>query len=408
MFFKARTPLFISGAAVAAGFILGWFTSHLSPSRKTAATERETRPAPLPVATTPSPPPTEEAPSSPPLPANEEPAARAALTSAAGSGDFRAQLQKLQAGIPSPRRDQELTQLFESWAQQDPRSALAAAERFAEAGLRETLLGAVVSGWVAREPDAAFAWATTPSRTDQYGMIAIDKLAKSDPQRAMRLTSALTGRDESFYQQAYGTIIGSIANDGRYLEARKMLESVASPTLREQLSAELAGTWGRYQPKQTAQWLLGFPEGAMREGALGNVAYSWAQSDPQGAAAFAASLPPGGSRKQALVNAVIAWADKDIAAASAWLDKFDMDRDNDAAVAAIATSPKVVGRDPEVALSWAESIVGIDERTEAIGQIAAQWAEKDRNAARKYLEKTSLLNPTQRAELIGRLDAPHE
>jgi hypothetical protein len=408
MFFKARTPLFITGAAVAAGFVLGWFTSTLSPSHRAlfAGTEpAHAAPASAPPASSPPETPTASSTTAVLGPEIDRGTSGAGLKS---TGDFPSQLVTLQRGVPSPRRDQELSQLFESWAQQDPRSALSAAEKFSEPNLRETLTSSVVAGWVLREPEAAFAWATDPSRTDRYGMIAVEKLAKADPDRAMKLAAALPGRDESFYQQAYGTVITSVANEGRYADARKMVESIPSPVIREQLTSELAGTWGRYQPKQAAQWLLGFPEGSMREGALGNVAYSWAQIDPLGAANFAASLPPGGSRKQALVNTVIAWADKDISSASAWLDKFDAQRDNDAAVAAIATSPKVVQQNPEVALSWAESIVGPEDRAEAIGQIAAQWAERDRNAARKYLEKTNLLDATQRAELIGRLAAPRE
>jgi hypothetical protein len=173
--------------------------------------------------------------------------------------------------------------------------------------------------------------------------------------------------------------------------------------LRKQLIADLASTWGRYQPQQAAQWLVAQPEGSEREDAFGNLAYTWAQKDATAAANFAAGLPAGPSRRQALVNAVVVWAERDVVAASNWLDRFDPHPDNDSAVAAIATSTQVVNQNPDVALSWAESIVNTEQRVDAIHQIAHQWNRKNPGAARQYIQSTPLLTPAQRTELLQSL-----
>jgi hypothetical protein len=319
----------------------------------------------------------------------------------AAADDFPAILQQLQRTTPSSQRDRELAQLFEAWGRRDSARALATATKIPDKNSRDLMISAVVSGWILQEPEAAFDWTLTQPEGAQFAAEAMARLAKDDPQLALRLvTNAPKQIDPAFTEQIYNAIIRSPVEQGRYEDAKNIIDSVGDRLLRKQLMVDLASTWGRYQPQQAAEWLVAQPEGNDREDAIGNLAYAWAQTDAVAAANFASTLPSGPSRRQALVNAVVVWAEHDIVAASDWLDRFDPQPDNDAAVATIATSHKVVNQNPDVALSWAESIINPEQRVDAIRQIAQQWGQKNQAAAQQYVQSTPLLTTQQRTELL--------
>jgi hypothetical protein len=325
----------------------------------------------------------------------------------AGSGEFRQIFLQLQRLVPSAQRDRELALLFEAWGRSDPSGALSAAQKLTDKNSRDQVLTAVVSGWITKEPAAAFGWALAQPSGMQYATEAIARLAKDDPQLALKLVAnAPQQSDPGFREQMYSAVIRGPVEQGKYDEASKIVESIDDSTVRKQLLADLASTWGRYQPQQAAKWLVGYPEGAEREEAASNLAYNWAQNDAAAAANFAATLPSGPSRRQALSSAVVVWAEQDIVAASNWLDKFDPQPDNDAAVATIATSPKLVSQNPDIAISWAESITNPEQRIDAIRQIAYQWGERDLRAAVRYVQTAPQLSNTHRQELLQTLSSP--
>lgn len=143
-----------------------------------------------------------------------------------------------------------------------------------------------------------------------------------------------------------------------------------------------------------------------REEARAALYVGWSQSDPAALVAHASALSAGESRLAALRDGLTQWVHLDPAAASVWMDNHDPAPDLDAGAVAIASTPSVVAKAPEIAASWAESITDPELRANTLLDFIRLWAEHDPAAARRYAATSPLVSPQTRDLAIASLDNP--
>ena len=86
------------------------------------------------------------------------------------------------------------------------------------------------------------------------------------------------------------------------------------------------------------------------------------------------------------------------------MDRLDPNRDLDAGAAAVATTPVIVEKKPDVATSWAESIVDPELRANTLLDVIRLWAERDPAAARSYAVNSPALPPETRTVALASIN----
>jgi hypothetical protein len=178
--------------------------------------------------------------------------------------------------------------------------------------------------------------------------------------------------------------------------AERNLSSKVSTVDREAVTAAWRGGDYASVAKIAAAW----SERDDRRQILLPLIADWVTATPEAAASFAQAWPAGTERRLLLEAAVRSWSERDVAAASAWLNALEPHPDHDGAVVAIATCEVLSTRRPEIALSWAESVMAPTPRWEAICTVAETWARRDESAARRYVESCVVLTVREREQML--------
>ena len=118
---------------------------------------------------------------------------------------------------------------------------------------------------------------------------------------------------------------------------------------------------------------------------------------------FVFSLPPVQERQSILNTAVDQWAIGHPDQVGEWLLRYQQHPDFDQVVAAVASSQHVVGRDPLLAISWADTIIDYDVRLQTLARIMDRWITRDDETAKNFLLTSPELTPETRADLRRRL-----
>jgi len=258
-----------------------------------------------------------------------------------------------------------------------------------------------IQGWVDQDPAAAWRWAPAHSADDQeIWRDVLGRIARGDSVRALGCAAQLAHDQPNLAQIAYATVIDTLAQMGSYAAAQRAFPQIPDGDMKSHLVANFVLQWGRSDPLSAAAWLLSQPAVLDRPAALVGLSRAWAEADPQEAADFAALLPAGELRRSALTAAVTVWIEKNPGAASAWIDQLDPHPDFDQVAARISRIPALVETRVDVALSWAETIVDENERTQALATVVTLWADRDRTAAVRYVQDSPDLTSAQRARLM--------
>jgi hypothetical protein len=228
----------------------------------------------------------------------------------------------------------------------------------------------------------------------------LGRIARNDAARALDCATQLAHDRPDLAQIAYAIVVDTLAQNGSYAAAQRALQQIPDGDMKNHLVANFALQWGRSDPLSAAAWLLSLPAALDRPAALVGLSRTWAAADPQEAADFAILLPAGELRQSALTAAVTVWIEQNPGAASAWIDQLDPHPDLDQVAARISRIPTLVETRVEVALSWAETIVDENERTQALATVVTLWAARDRTAAVHYVQDSPDLTSAQRARLM--------
>jgi RNA polymerase sigma factor (sigma-70 family) len=192
--------------------------------------------------------------------------------------------------------------------------------------------GTLMKEWGAARPNEAVAWAAGLQNNRPFaqqalgeGWAAVDPVAAGDWAVSLDHSSGLSG-----VARSWGRLDPQAAVE--------WVEKMAAPTVRHNVSDELAagwasadpeaaaawaatlgaGTknnasraiaevWAKHDPRRAAEWATGIREPMLRDNTLSAVASSWAASDPADAALWAQTITPRGLRDKALAAIAHSW-----------------------------------------------------------------------------------------------------
>lgn len=323
------------------------------------------------------------------------------------AGDFRSQLESILRGTDPLQRNRELISLTDklspsqlkealdyfhelclgmdrnherdilrvAWGKADPVAALESGPRDLD-GLASR---AIFSAWVARDPDAAIAWAQakfTGKKLDPYKVGIIKGLAASDPVHATRLLNEMSAGQ--WRDDALTGILPSILSQGDQA-TRAWIAGLEDKDLRDNAIRKTAGHLAKTSPQAAADWLTANPcKGAVTE--MAAILNTWMSKDPAAATACYESQPAGKVRSSLLLDMVFQTSIKNQQAAAALLDAHPEDA-TDSAYMQTINSP-----DPKLAFRYLPLIRDPEAQEESYEIAVENWLHDDPAAAKAFLE----------------------
>lgn len=301
----------------------------------------------------------------------------------------------------SPRSTRERAAFLEKLARTDPQRALALSLAEGNWLVRDQLRNAALRGWGAVAPDAASAWAMG-QKLDGDRLQSVNAVltgAAEQPDAAVRVALRLCAQDPVFAGDFGHTVVNAIVEKTGAFEAAARFAIAATMVDRQSFLLDSAFyQWAQHEPDRARAAFNQISDPQVRGAALKGVIHGWADSDPQRLADFAQALPPGEDRSRAFAVALPHWVGKDPEAVLQWVGQLDPDPDFDKGFAALALLPSILQQRPAVAMELTENIVDSAQRTLTRQNAFYQWALEDPAAARKYAEAHP--NPELRAGFL--------
>lgn len=192
----------------------------------------------------------------------------------------------------------------------DPSRALARAFTLEKGGDRDVLVRELLSGWAARDAEAALGWASSlkdPAARRSARSTVCLAVAAEDPRRAVGL---------------------ALAHD-------------ADQDCERGLLGCLTMQWCQREPREAIEWAREQPQGERRDRLLAGISSVLSRSDPVAAAQLVSGLEPGELQDEAVVAVLHQWALKDAAAALEWAEAFSESALRDRALVEIANLRKL-------------------------------------------------------------------
>ncbi len=276
-------------------------------------------------------------------------------------------------GFGRGARFTEYSMILEKWAQLDPKGAMT----FVNSKSREEKwigTSAVLRTWTRADAASAVAWAQSNSKDKEQSeggggpggpgggppgftsspiSIVLSQLAHSDLDRALGVAATETFDRRS---RTLDTLANELVSQRGIEGARSALDGMAAGSLRDGLTAQLAGKFAAQDPKAATEW------------------------------AFA--LPEGDSKSRALAETIGEWAKKDAAAAGTFMTKLPATAESDRSRESYANA--VAEKDPQGALAWASTITDKERQQRAVESVARSWLKQDAAAAKTWIAQSSL------------------
>jgi hypothetical protein len=317
---------------------------------------------------------------------------------------WKAEWQNATQQPSSAKRENELAVLLERFAAIDSSEAARLALAEPNLKVRAVLIGAVLRGWGGVAPREAIAWSVAhvdeQVRREIHQSLITGLAASGEPPDQLLV---LLCRTDPELAADYGiALVHELARHNRFQEAVHAAMT-ASPERLDHWTGAAFRKWAEYQPEDALNAAAAVTDPSARSTALQNIATGWAAASPATMARYAEQLPPGEWRQTVLREALQSWVRADTAAAIKWIEKYDPEPALDSGTAAIATLPALIAVKPDIAASWAESIVDPELRESTLGDVIRLWARADAEAARKYALTSNVLDPVARAHLLDGL-----
>ncbi|MEZ5325054.1 MAG: hypothetical protein R3F19_08315 [Verrucomicrobiales bacterium] len=306
-------------------------------------------------------------------------------------------------------------EVFDNWAETDPRAAALAALTVESAANRRSALQIVGQEWAESDPESALAWIKTAQLSsyerENMRSSALKGFAKRDPAAALEMLSTM---DASTRAKHLPDTIQALASRDPAAALTWIREE--PPGYAKNRAVEKAiGSLANKAPEETLQLAREFPElagnvlgsafynlsrndlpGALEKlkewdgtdhyrDALQNVASAYSNQDPDGALKWAMALPE--EQKSNIVRSVIGnIANDDPLQAASHLDKLanpENQSNHDNAVSSIASS--WARRDPVAAAEWVQSMPDSNGRNNGLQTVADRWARVDPVGASEWI-----------------------
>jgi len=266
---------------------------------------------------------------------------------------------------PGSNFQQVVSQVFSSWANEEPAKAAEAVFKLPPGQVLSNAASQVASDW-----------AQTGNKVEVLNWV------KRLPEGNTRLESI----DSVFRQWASDDAASAQA-------ALASLNSVE----KDRATRAIARGWSQKDPQAVITWSQSLASEDQRKEVVRDAMNQWANEDPEGAAKKISQLP-GSAQGDAMQAVISRWATKDAAAAGDWLSRQSAGPDRDGAISSLTRTLAV--EDPEAALVWASKITDEKRRNRQLENQASSWLQNEPAVAREWIRSTNLISAESKEKLL--------
>ena len=300
-------------------------------------------------------------------------------------------------------RNDAISAWLEKVATTDPARALALAQSEANLMFRNKFVQASLQGWAHSSPAEAAKWALSmpPPEGRETAIAAVFAGAvATDPKAAIALGRQLFAENPGEAVSYGGHLIDLLCETGDF-EAAAQLASAGAPNQTSFWLGQAYSKWAAYQPQQALQSATALSDPEERKIAMRSLVSGWTEADPMSAVQHVVELPDNSERAVLVSQALQRWTKVDLRAASAWINNNEMGGAMDEGVASVATMEALK---PDIALSWAESVVDPKLRSETLVAVLRKMAPVDLGSTQQYFSTSMNLLPDDRQEIAGLIE----
>lgn len=297
---------------------------------------------------------------------------------------------------PRPRAMFE-SLLLGRWAEKDPQAALAYAEtRLQEESgspLGGQLLFSVISSWAQHDPESVWSWylrqrdsadnLLDDGRLDMSLTMIFSGMSARDLSGSLARLEQLT--DDTARSAALRGMAFSVDAESR----QSLLNHSARlpEDKRNELRQIVVEQWVMTESRPAMDWLKKLPP-EERQPLLQRMGHALVYANPESGAELLLDGADDDSLADRYTTVVQSWATREPIAAGEWLNRQPSHPAQDEARGAFAQ--RVVRREPETAMAWAQSIREPPRREFYLHQVYKEWKKRDAGAADAALEASGL------------------
>jgi len=282
-----------------------------------------------------------------------------------------------------------------AWARFDPAAALDHTLHWRFRDKQQIGASAVIEGWAMRDPAAALrAYEETsadfPSLSEDLFLNLLTGWLYSDQEGLVEYIAGIRGHKQEI---AIARVVGKLIRRSGTDATMAWVESIVRDdtydgTFKKRVFRRGIRMVGIWDPELAAAWAMEHVNDAYAIDAPRIVAGRWASEDGRAAMEWVRSLPRDEVPELAVREAFRAWLASDRAGAVAWLESETPAAFHESAILFYA---KDLGkREPEKAIGWCERILDERRRLRCLESAAANWYQRDPEAADVWLEQSPL------------------
>lgn len=286
--------------------------------------------------------------------------------------------------------------LMERWGRLDPNMALEQASSITASGLKRNAISRVLKGWGATNPSEAISWlnenaADFSSRDYRSNFTKVMAgYASQDPYAAFQYATSLN--DGRLKNNGVGEVLKALQAEGRVGDARGLIEGMPEGGAKQSAMNQFVAQWASYDPEAASRYVEAYNGQNGYKRMQRELIESWANYDPESAADWLSGISPESDDNYgALVTDLVSrWSRHDMEASAEWLNSVEPSPEIDRAVVVFAFHASQ--EDPEMAMSWAESISDEKMRNKMTKQVASSWKRNDIESFNTYLANSEHLS----------------
>ena len=296
----------------------------------------------------------------------------------------------------------EKSSIFQTWAATNPEGAAAYYNENKNI-LEGNMAGNIAGEWARTNPDAAIVWAESLSgraKNDALSSILM-KMAESDPAAAIQKLASFPA---DFAEGSGARVYSSLAQQMAKKDWAATEAWVATLPVDQQDWAKSSALSGlaSVNPAEASRQVEKMEAGSAKDRAVGQIASSLAEQNPQAAAEWVLKNASEGGWGNAVGTVMNNWVYSDTSAAQKWVASLPEGASKDQAVMRYAMSTP--SKDYEQTLTMAGNISNQGVRDTALSTATRNWMKDDPEAAKAWLEGTSLLSQDRKNALIESSD----
>jgi hypothetical protein len=250
-----------------------------------------------------------------------------------------------------------------------------------------------LSGWAAKEPAAAIAWAASAELNPwEKGMIngqLINGLARSSPEEASKYAAEL--KDPGERSRAADSIAREMIRTSGAEKASEWVAGIKDPDMKKGAFQAIADQLIRSDPDKAAQLIKASANEEFAGNSVRSLAGAVAKKDLQQGLALAGELS-GDAQAKAYGSVVREWMGQNEGAgapdAVKYVEAMPAGANKDAAAREIAQ--QALRDDPATAIAWATSIQDAAKREETLIDVARRYLRQDPEAGAAWLATSGL------------------